>query len=313
IRYLRHHLDLLQLGGADPDRRVVVDAGCGFGFTMILDALLGATRVHGIEVNRSMVQTIETFLPLLPDEVASRVEVHCASVTKMPLEDESADIVLSVEAISHYLHVEEFIDEAFRVLRPGGVLLIADGNNGSNPIVRRHTYEIWEAAERGQADQTVRGHLLGEPYVEVRRQVLQTNFPEMSAPAAAEIARRTAGFTADRVIAAGRDYLEHSALPSSIYRRRKLAVAPDGTAMEELFHPGRLARQLRQRGFQARAYGYWGGANGSALIRSVNRALTALSPVTMPTAPSFRVVARKPAAPVAPPELESDRNERPER
>jgi SAM-dependent methyltransferase len=276
---------------------------------MVLDALLGAERVHGIEVNASMVQTVEAYLPLLPDELTSRIEVSCASVTEMPVADESADIVLSVEAISHYLQVDAFIDEAYRVLSPGGLLLIADGNNGSNPIVRRHTYEIWEAAERGPAGETVQGHVLGEPYVQARRQVLETTFPQLSAEVKTEIATRTAGFTAERVIAAGREYVETGVLPDSVYRHRQLAIAPDGAAMEELFRPRALARQLRHRGFQARAYGYWGGANGAAPVRAANRLLTTLSPMTMPTAPSFRVVARKPPSAAGPRRDKSEREE----
>jgi ubiquinone/menaquinone biosynthesis C-methylase UbiE len=44
----------------------------------------------------------------------------------MPYDDGSADIVLSIEAISHHLDVPASIDEARRVLRPAGALIIAD-------------------------------------------------------------------------------------------------------------------------------------------------------------------------------------------
>lgn len=234
-------------------------------------------------------------MPLVPQDVSSRIEISQGTVTAMPYEDASADIVLSLEAISHYLVVDAFIDEARRVLTPGGLLIIADGNNALNPIVRRRTAQIWQAAECGPADQRIHGHVLGEPYVEVRRRLLDEQFPAIDAPSRSEIARRTAGFTEAQVIAAAREYLGTGTLPNSVYHRGQLATAPDGTAMERLFSPAGLARTLRRRGFQARAYGYWGGANGAPWIRAVNRALAALSPITMPTAPSFRVVGRKAA------------------
>lgn len=149
-RYVRYHLDELALAKVDPEGLAIVDAGCGFGFLMVLDAILGARRVHGVEVNPSMVEAIEMYMPLVPGDVASRIEVACASVTEMPIDDGSADVVLSIEAISDYREVEEFIEEARRALRPGGVLLIVDGNNASNPTIRRQVYEVWEAAERGR-------------------------------------------------------------------------------------------------------------------------------------------------------------------
>jgi SAM-dependent methyltransferase len=294
-RYIRFHADLLELAGAGGGRPLIIDAGCGFGFTMIAHVLLGAREVRGIELNAKMVASVEAYLPLVPEEVSSRIDVIQGSVAAMPYEDGAADIVLSLEAISHYLDVDAFIDQAYRVLRPGGLLIIADGNNALNPIVRRRTHQIWEAVESGPADQTIHGHVLGEPYVQVRLQVLDDHFPAVDAGNRGEIARRTAGFTEAQVIAAARDYVASGALPNTVYRRGQLATAPDGTAMERLFSPPELARRLRRRGFAARAYGYWGGANGAPALRAVNRILTGLSSVTMPTAPSFRVVGHKPA------------------
>jgi SAM-dependent methyltransferase len=294
-RYVRFHADLLELAGAGNDPPVVVDAGCGFGFTMIAHALLGARQIRGIELNADMVSSVEAYLPLLPEDVFSRIEVVKGNVTAMPYEDASADIVLSLEAISHYLDVDAFIDEARRVLAPGGLLIIADGNNGSNPVVRRRTHGIWEAVERGPAGQTIHGHQLGIPYAEVRRQILDERFPDLSEAARSEIAHRTAGFTEDQLIAAAQVHVETGALPSSVYHRGKLAIAPDGAAMERLFSPHGLAQKLGHRGFRAKAYGYWGGANGSQPVRAANRILAALSPITIPTAPSFRVVGRKAA------------------
>jgi SAM-dependent methyltransferase len=292
-RYVRFQADLLDLAGTDHDHPVVVDAGCGFGFTMLAHALLGARRVLGVELNADMVASVEAYLPLLPDDLSSRIEVVNGSVTAMPYQDASVDIVLSIEAISHYLDVDAFIDEAFRVIRRNGILIIADGNNGANPIVRRRTHRIWEAVECGPAGQTIHGHHFGTPYVEVRRRILDERFPDLTDDTRAQIAQRTAGFTEGQLIAAVDDHVETGALPSSVYHHGQLAIAPDGTAMERLFSPHGLARTLGRRGFKAKAYGYWGGANGSQPIRAGNRVLAALSPLTMPTAPSFRVVGRK--------------------
>jgi hypothetical protein len=63
---------------------------------------------------------------------------------------------------------------------------------------------------------------------------------------------------------------------------------------EALVDPFELARELERHGLRARACGYWGGADGRPAVRAADRLLRGLSPVTIATAPAFRVTARKP-------------------
>jgi ubiquinone/menaquinone biosynthesis C-methylase UbiE len=61
--------------------------------------------------------------------VSDRVEVHTANITELPFPDDSFDLVIS-NVVIHNLKTgterDTAIDEAVRVLRPGGRLLIAD-------------------------------------------------------------------------------------------------------------------------------------------------------------------------------------------
>jgi ubiquinone/menaquinone biosynthesis C-methylase UbiE len=61
--------------------------------------------------------------------VVERVELHTADMTNLPFEDSTFDWVLSSLAIHNIwgrIGRDKAIDEAVRVLRPGGRLMIAD-------------------------------------------------------------------------------------------------------------------------------------------------------------------------------------------
>jgi ubiquinone/menaquinone biosynthesis C-methylase UbiE len=65
----------------------------------------------------------------IAEEVAERVELHTADMTSLPFQPNSFDLIVSNLAIHNIKGRsgrERAIEEAVRVLRPGGRLMIAD-------------------------------------------------------------------------------------------------------------------------------------------------------------------------------------------
>jgi ubiquinone/menaquinone biosynthesis C-methylase UbiE len=277
---------MLRFAGVDPNGKNVLDVGSGFGVVLVWLASRGA-RAHGLEIVSWKVDDVRTYLAQLPDQIRDRITVRQGSASQMPYGDSTFDLVLAIEAVSHYLNYTRFLTEAHRVLRPGGKLLIVDGNNGLNRATRRHCEDIWAQHERDIVD--------GDSpwlFVPKRRRIIEENFPEMEATKAHMLALRTAGMVRPQVVDAVRTYFKTGALPSNVYGRGELSVHPDDEmVMERLFNPYTLAREVRSQGFRAKVRGYWGGASGSRVLRGANRTLAALSPLTMATARSFRIVA----------------------
>lgn len=296
-QYVRHTLDQLAFAEVDPRDKVVLDAGSGFGLTLVLYGFLGAAGLFGLEIREKMVRTCEAYAPLLPKRVRDRLDIRQGDVAAMPYPDSSFDLVLSNEAISHYRDLGGFLSEAARVLKPDGVLLIADGNNGLNPLVRRRTYKVWEAFEQGPAGIEVHGHPIGHefgPFVEVRGRIIAQAFPELGDADREALSLRTAGMTAAEVVEAARRYVRTGEMPSSVYRHGNLAVDPISTqVMERLFNPYRLGREIAKYGFRVKVRGYWGGASGRRILRVANEVLARLSPLTIVTARAFRIAAYK--------------------
>jgi SAM-dependent methyltransferase len=290
-RYLRHLDDLFEFAGVDPRGATVVDAGCGFCFTLLAMGLLGAESLRGIDTSEIMIGTVRAYLPLLPPALSDRLDVTLGDVRAMPYESGSVDVMLSIEAISHYREVSPFAREAYRVLRPGGVLVISDGNNGLNPWLRWKTKKIWDVFELGNAEAPLDGFDVEHGYRDRRRDWIAEHYPELPAE---EVSRRTFGLDTTELAEVCRRLADEGEMPNRRYRRDRVPVNPDdGSVIERMFNPYALARELRRSGFETRVRGYWGGAAGRRSVRLADRLLGAVSPVSMVTARAFRVAARK--------------------
>jgi arsenite methyltransferase len=123
-------LDQLALQG---DERIL-DLGCGRGAVLLMAAqLLTTGRAAGVDLWRSEDQSGNaaeaTRRNAAAEGVADRVELHTADMTALPFEENSFDVVVSSMAIHNIkgrAGRESAIEQAVRVLRPGGRLLIAD-------------------------------------------------------------------------------------------------------------------------------------------------------------------------------------------
>jgi SAM-dependent methyltransferase len=293
-RYVRHLTDLLEFGRVDPRGATALDAGCGFGFALVVLRTLGVPDVHGIDSSGPMIRTIRAYLPLLDLQFSEHIQVQHGTVSSLPYENEMFDFAISIEAISHYRDISAFIGEVHRVLRKGGVLLIRDGNNFLNPRVRRQTRALWDEFETGRPSALGRRHAPGGCYRLRREEIIREAFPDLSEDAVTDLVLRTAFMNRDQIIIAIRAYREGGIEPASFYDGRDAPVDPNSDAViERLFDPYELAGQLRVAGFSARVAGHWGGASGRPVIRVANSVLGRASRVTIYTAPSFTIAARK--------------------
>lgn len=100
------------------DARFILDVGCGLGAgTRRLAARFPAAEVVG--GNLSPWQVAEAARQGLQRAIV----MDAASI---PLADGSADCVVAMESAQHFDTRERFLREALRVLRPGGVVVLAD-------------------------------------------------------------------------------------------------------------------------------------------------------------------------------------------
>ncbi len=115
----------------------VLDLGCGRGAILLMAAAhVPHGRAVGVDIwsgkDQSGNAIDATTRNAEVEGVADRVELKTADMRDLPLGDGSFDLIVSnvaIHNISDAAGRERAIDEAWRVLRPGGRLLIADISN----------------------------------------------------------------------------------------------------------------------------------------------------------------------------------------
>jgi 2-polyprenyl-3-methyl-5-hydroxy-6-metoxy-1,4-benzoquinol methylase len=114
----RIHWMCAQVGGPD-----VLDVGCSQGIASILLAREGH-RVVGIDREHEAIRAARERLDQEEAQVRERVEFRVGEGRAVGFADGSFDAVLLGEVLEHQLDPGKLLDEARRVLRPGGRIVI---------------------------------------------------------------------------------------------------------------------------------------------------------------------------------------------
>jgi SAM-dependent methyltransferase len=127
-----------ELAGVGPGDRVV-DVGSGPGRFLREAAERGAVAV-GVEPSGQMRRVAGW---RTPGSLRDRVQVVEGTAERLPLEDGAATVVWAVASFHHWADEEAGLAEAYRVLRPGGRLLIAERLARPRGWLRGHAL-TWE-------------------------------------------------------------------------------------------------------------------------------------------------------------------------
>lgn len=119
-----------------PRGTTVLDVGCGIGGSSRILAREYGFEVTGITISP---QQVARATELTPEGVTAKFAVDDAMALSFP--DASFDVVWSIEAGPHMPDKAVFARELLRVLKPGGILVVADWNQRDDRQVPLNAWE----------------------------------------------------------------------------------------------------------------------------------------------------------------------------
>ncbi len=130
--------EMVRWGGLDKlsTGTTLLDVGCGIGGSSRILAKDYGFKVTGVTISPQQVKRAQE---LTPQGVYAKFQVDDAMALSFP--DASFDVVWSVEAGPHMPDKAVFAQELLRVLKPGGILAVADWNQRDD---RKIPLNFWE-------------------------------------------------------------------------------------------------------------------------------------------------------------------------
>ncbi len=132
-----------------PTDPVVLDAGCGQGlsFQPLIDHLV-PQRIIGIDYEEKCL----TEARARAAQETTPIDVRRGDLAALSLPDDSVDVVFCHQTLHHLVHQESALREFYRVLKPGGWLLLAESTRAyiHSWIIRllfRHPMDVQRTAE----------------------------------------------------------------------------------------------------------------------------------------------------------------------
>ena len=129
---LNHTNKVLAMKAGVTDGNKILDAGCGLGGSSFFLAKNFNVDVVGISLPARQIKNCEERAATL--ELKGTTKYVQADFTKTPFEDQTFDVIWACESVCHASQKIDFYQEAYRLLKPDGRLVVAEYLRSKRPL-----------------------------------------------------------------------------------------------------------------------------------------------------------------------------------
>lgn len=132
---------------------VIADLGSGRGIISQRLAL-SAKKIYCIDNSKT---TLEEGREFMKKHGVKNVEFMLGDIEKIPLKNASVDVALLSQSLHHANHPSATLAEAFRILKPGGKIIILDLNKHPYEIARERYHDTWLGFSKSEIENWLSG------------------------------------------------------------------------------------------------------------------------------------------------------------
>ncbi len=132
-----------QLASKHAKNKVILDAGCGSGYGSETLVKAGAKKVFGIDLAARSIHYAQAH------HSHKNLIFRQGNLSKLDFPDKFFDLICIFEAIEHIKNYQQAVNEFYRVLKPGGLLIISTPNKAlyspgtKKPFYPFHYHEFY--------------------------------------------------------------------------------------------------------------------------------------------------------------------------
>lgn len=247
------YLRILSTVPTDVRNKDVVDFGCKYGLFAPVLVMKGAKTVYCVDAEESYIEWGQKVVA----EAVSEARFALTRNGLISLPSESVDYIFVNEVISHVN--QGFLDSVYtefsRILRPGGTLVIQDGNNGANHEVQKALPILWNQWENGPDGTHTDRDYVNKCFLSRRRDFIRNELPFGASEEVIDfLARNTSGLWGEGLRSTIREYLQTKNFVLRPYRYGTVPTNPTdgGYLMERAFVPKKVILDLAEHGIKSR-------------------------------------------------------------
>jgi tocopherol O-methyltransferase len=129
---------LMHQYAGSPKAVKVLDAGCGVGGAAIYLAQNHQCTIDGLSLSEKQLSLGQQ--KVIEAQLDEQVFFHLMDFTQTTFESASYDLIWACESVCHTSHKNDFIKEAYRLLKPGGKVVMTDFFLASEKLADPHKW-----------------------------------------------------------------------------------------------------------------------------------------------------------------------------